>query len=170
MTKLPSDALKTPARPVRTALIATATVMTVAAAGFFGIPALAQVLPSSAVTPTATPTATITPLTPAELDAVQQAADLQHAQILADQQAAADAAAAQAAAQAAAAAAAQPAPAPVTRQSTISSSPSKHPSGTPVTFVPSSDSQNANGGDYIDPSIFCQSGSASTVNGVPTCD
>lgn len=42
--------------------------------------------------------------------------------------------------------------------------------GDAVPFIPSSDPNNANGGDYIDPGIYCQSGSASTVGGVPVCD
>lgn len=43
-------------------------------------------------------------------------------------------------------------------------------SGTPLPFYPSSDPENATGGDYADPAGFCASGSASTVGGVPTCD
>lgn len=48
--------------------------------------------------------------------------------------------------------------------------PSKAASGTPLPFYPSSDPQNADGGQYADPATYCASGSASTVNGVPTCD
>ncbi len=48
--------------------------------------------------------------------------------------------------------------------------PSKAASGTPLPFYPSSDPQNAQGGEYADPATYCASGSASTVNGVPTCD
>lgn len=41
-------------------------------------------------------------------------------------------------------------------------------SGDPVPFVPSSDPNNASGGDYIDPGIYCLSGSAS--GNPPVCD
>ncbi len=44
------------------------------------------------------------------------------------------------------------------------------PSGTPLPFYPSSDPENAEGGQYADPGSFCASGSGSTVNGVPVCD
>lgn len=44
------------------------------------------------------------------------------------------------------------------------------PSGTAVPFHASDDPNNAAGGDYEDPGVFCASHSASTVNGVPTCD
>lgn len=44
----------------------------------------------------------------------------------------------------------------------------QYPSGWPVPFTPSSDPNNAAGGDY-DVSA-CASGTASTVNGVPVCD
>lgn len=42
--------------------------------------------------------------------------------------------------------------------------------GTPLPFYPSSDPQNANGGDYADPGSYCASKSGSTINGVPQCD
>lgn len=42
--------------------------------------------------------------------------------------------------------------------------------GSLVPFIPSTDPNNANGGDYIDPSIYCDAHSASTVGGVPVCD
>jgi preprotein translocase subunit SecF len=92
------------------------------------------------------------------------------------EQAAAAAAAEQAAAQAAADAAAQQASQQPTPQGTAtdtgsgSDSSSGAASGTPVPFTPSSDPNNAAGGDYADPGSFCASHSASTVNGVPTCD
>jgi hypothetical protein len=115
-----------------------------------------------------TPTATAAPadtqptLTPDELASVQQGADEQQAII------AADAAAAKAARDAAAAKAARDAAAKQAAQQNTTST--RHPSGTPLPFYPSSDPQNANGGDYADPGTYCESGSASTINGVPTCD
>lgn len=41
-------------------------------------------------------------------------------------------------------------------------------SGEAVPFIPSSDPNNANGGDYIDPGSYCTSGSASGFP--PVCD
>lgn len=45
------------------------------------------------------------------------------------------------------------------------------PRGTPLPFYPSSDPENAGGGDYADPSTFCAAPhSVSIINGVPQCD
>lgn len=55
-------------------------------------------------------------------------------------------------------------------QSSDDPAPSGGNSGEALPFTPSSDPNNAQGGTYADPSSFCSSGSASTVNGVPTCD
>ena len=41
-------------------------------------------------------------------------------------------------------------------------------SGEAVPFIPSDDPNNANGGDYIDPGVYCTSGSASGFP--PVCD
>lgn len=43
-----------------------------------------------------------------------------------------------------------------------------HPSGSLVPFIPSSDPNNANGGDYEDPGLYCDSHSAS--GNPPVCD
>jgi hypothetical protein len=156
-----ADALRTPARKLPW-LIGAPVALVLAVGGAFGAAALTQPAPK----PSASVVAVVHEgLSPAELVQVQAAADGQAAQIAAD---AAAALAAQAAADAAAKAAA--ATAPATHQSSSDSGSTKHPSGTPVPFIKSSDPQNANGGDYIDPATFCQNGSASTVNGVPTCD
>lgn len=40
--------------------------------------------------------------------------------------------------------------------------------GSLVPFIPSSDPNNANGGDYLDPGLYCQTGSAS--GNPPRCD
>jgi hypothetical protein len=90
--------------------------------------------------------------------------DAAGAQAIADEKAAE---AAQAAALAAQQAAAQAAAAEKAKEA---SEPHGAPAGTPVPFIASSDPNNANGGDYEDPGIFCASHSASTVNGVPVCD
>jgi uncharacterized protein HemX len=152
--KLPSDALKSRPKPLRAVLIGLAAVVVIAAGGT-GAYAFNQ-----AQTATSTPTPTMTPyvatLTQDELDSVESGAEQQQTIIAADEKAAADA---QAAADAAAA-----------QQAAEQPTSSKHPAGTPLPFIPSSDPQNANGGDYTDPSGYCESGSASTVNGVPTCD
>jgi hypothetical protein len=108
---------------------------------------------------------------------VDQAAIDAAAKIVADQ-AAADALAAQQAAQVAAAKAAAAkaatvaakAPAKAATQKTATNSANGAPAGTRVPFTPSSDPQNANGGDYADPGTFCAAHSASTVGGVPVCD
>jgi hypothetical protein len=86
----------------------------------------------------------------------------------AEEAAAAAAAAAQAAADAAAQAAADAAAAPQQPSSGGGSNPGAK--GDHVPFVTSSDPNNANGGDYLDPGTYCDSGSASTVGGVPVCD
>ena len=86
--------------------------------------------------------------------------------VIADAQAAADAAAAQPVA-------AAPTPRKAaTIRATTSTAPllSGNPKGTPLPFIPSADPQNANHGDYTDPSAFCAAHSASTVAGVPVCD
>ena len=180
MTKLPSDALKTPPRPLRTALIAVGSVAAISAAAFLGVPVISQAFPASVTTSiTAAPAdaASSAPLTAADLGSVQAAADAQQAQVAADAaaQAAATAAAAQAAAQAAAAQAAaqaaqKAAAQAAARKAASSTAGTKHPAGTPLPFITSTDPNNAAGGTYEDPSVFCTSGSASTVGGVPTCD
>lgn len=96
---------------------------------------------------------------------MQAAADQQEQQIEADN--AAKAAAAAAAAQAAAEAAAQQAAAQKAAQQKAAA-PAPGAPGSRVPFVASSDPNNANGGDYEDPGIYCQSHSAS--GNPPICD
>jgi len=98
-----------------------------------------------------------------DMTAAQSIYDQQVAQAAAD--AAAQAAALKAAQDAAAAAAA---PQKVATSTTYA--PGQAPKGTPLPFTKSSDPQNALGGDYTDPGLFCASHSGSTVNGVPECD
>lgn len=50
------------------------------------------------------------------------------------------------------------------------SGPAPGASGSLVPFIPSDDPENAQGGDYIDPGLYCDSGTASTVNGEVVCD
>ena len=109
------------------------------------------------------------------------------AQQIAEQEAAAKAAAeAAAAAQAAAAAkaAADAAAAQAAQQqaqtastdntsSSNSSGPSGEPSGTPLPMAKVTDPNNGHYGQYVptvDPASWCANHSASTINGVPTCD
>jgi len=152
---LPSDTLKKPVRRLPWILSGVGTLALVASAVTFG-PAIASSL-SPAPTPTPTATEYVATLTPAEEDSVQQAADDQAAKIAADKAAADATAAAEAQAEAdAAAKAAQ-------HQSAAAGAPGSH-----VPFIASSDPNNANGGDYEDPGIFCQSHSAS--GNPPVCD
>lgn len=59
-------------------------------------------------------------------------------------------------------------PLPAPDPEPVAEVPSGLPSGSAVPFIPSSDPNNAAGGDY-DVSQ-CASGTASTIGGVPTCD
>jgi hypothetical protein len=153
--RLPSDTLKKPARraPWIISIVGAAAIGT--AAVLAGPSIAANLNP----TPTPSPTVTdyVATLTPAELDAVQEAADQQAATIAAEKAAADAAAAAEAQAQAdAAAKAAQ-------HHSAAAGAP-----GSRVPFIASSDPNNANGGDYEDPGVYCQSHSAS--GNPPVCD
>lgn len=65
----------------------------------------------------------------------------------------------------------EPAPEPVTpAPPPPPPAPAPGASGSQVPFYPSSDPQNASGGEWADPGSYCHSGSASTVGGVPVCD
>jgi len=153
--QLPSDALTRPTRRLPWVLggLGAAALIT---SGVIAGPAIAANL-NPVPSPTPTATEHVATLTPAEEDSVQQAANDQAAKIAADKAAAEAAAAAEAQAEAdAAAKAAQ-------HQSTAAGAP-----GSRVPFIASSDPNNASGGDYEDPGIFCQSHSAS--GNPPVCD
>jgi predicted lipid-binding transport protein (Tim44 family) len=107
------------------------------------------------------PAALATATTISETDA---AAALAAQQAAAAAQAAADAAAAQAAADAAAKAAATKKTTTRAKTQASTTTGNKLPSGSPVPLV-----QDPGGAQFYDTSL-CASGSASTVNGVPTCD
>jgi PKD repeat protein len=62
----------------------------------------------------------------------------------------------------------EPAPPPPPGFNGGGSGPAAGAPGSLVPFVPSSDPNNASGGDYLDPGIYCQSGSAS--GNPPRCD
>jgi preprotein translocase subunit SecF len=98
----------------------------------------------------------------AEQVAVKIAAE-EAARVQAEQQAAADLAAQQAAASK-----------QTTRQAPAASSgASGAPAGTPLPMVQVTDPNNGQYGQMVpsvDPAAYCAAGSASTINGVPTCD
>jgi len=151
--KLPSDTLAKRTSPAKVAIIAIAAVVLVGGLGTAAFalgPSLRAGLNPPTPTATAAPVDTpLEPLTSSEQDTIQQAANDQQATIAAD-------AAAQAAADAAAAAAAAP-------QTVEAGAP-----GSRVPFIKSNDPNNANGGDYEDPGLYCQSHSAS--GNPPVCD
>ena len=60
--------------------------------------------------------------------------------------------------------------APEPEAPTEESGPAPGSSGSLVPFIPSDDPENANGGDYVDPGLYCDSGSASTIDGQVVCD
>jgi hypothetical protein len=171
-TEYPQDAPAKPKRRARKAAIWSAGSVVVAAALTFGgitygppladSIALANYNTAQAALQAKAPAAPDGQVTTADTQQTMAKSDVDGAQVIADEQAAETAkAAADLAAQQAAVVTAAP-----RRSAAVGG----HPSGTRVPFIPSSDPNNANGGDYEDPAVFCDNHSASTVGGVPVCD